>query len=130
MNDEQLKQALKLIKQRCCNYDNGSCLIFDWSFCNICPQWISYSLNCKWFRNAVLPNEKLLCVKILNNHKAQPKSHLFFIRIVVGENNYISVAATNNPGFIKSIRWYNTPPAYAESADHPAKHIAWNNCPE
>lgn len=69
MNDEQLKQVRKLIHSRCCNYDNGSCLLFDWSFCNVCPQWISYSLNCKWFRNAVLPNDKLLCAKILNNHK-------------------------------------------------------------
>lgn len=101
MNDKYLKRARKLIKQRYCNYDNGSCLIFDWSFCNSCPQWISYSLNCKRFRNAVLPNDKLLCVKTLNNHTAQPKSHLFFIRIVIGEINYISVAATYNPGFIK-----------------------------
>lgn len=69
MNDEQLKQVRKLIRSRCCNYDNydnGSCLLFDWSFCNICPQWISYSLNCKWFRNAVLPNDPALEASILH----------------------------------------------------------------
>ncbi|MDO5546835.1 MAG: cysteine-rich VLP protein [Eubacteriales bacterium] len=69
MNDEQLKQVRKLIKQRCCNYDQGSCLVLDWSFCNICPQWISYSLNCKWFRNAVLPNDPALEAAILQNHQ-------------------------------------------------------------
>ena len=66
MNDAQLKQARKLILSRCCNYDNGSCLTLDWSFCNICPQWISYSLNCKWFRNAVLPNDPALEASILH----------------------------------------------------------------
>lgn len=70
MNDEQLKQARKLIRSRCCNYDNGSCLVLDWSFCNVCPQWISYSLNCKWFRNAVLPNDPALEASILHT---QPK---------------------------------------------------------
>ena len=68
MNDEQRKQARKLIRSRCCNYDNGSCLLFDWPFCNVCPQWISYSLNCKWFRNAVLPNDPELESKILGLH--------------------------------------------------------------
>ena len=68
MNDEQLKQARKLIRSCCCNYDNGSCLVLDWSFCNVCPQWISYSLNCKWFRNAVLPNDPEFESKILGLH--------------------------------------------------------------
>jgi len=66
MNDAQLKQARKLIHSRCCNYDNGSCLALDWSFCNVCPQWITYSLNCKWFRNAVLPNDPALEASILH----------------------------------------------------------------
>lgn len=66
MNDEQLKQVRKLIRSRCCNYDNGSCLVLDWSFYNVCPQWISYSLNCKWFRNAVLPNDPALEASILH----------------------------------------------------------------
>ncbi len=68
MDDDQLREARKLIQKRCCNYDDGSCLIFDWSFCNICPQWISNSVICKWFRNAVLPNDKLLCAQILCTH--------------------------------------------------------------
>ena len=60
MNDKQLKEARNLIKQRCCNYDHGSCIVLDWSFCNVCAQYNSYSVLCKWFRNAVLPNNKEL----------------------------------------------------------------------
>ena len=60
MNEEQLREARKLIKQRCCNYDQGSCLVLDWPFCNICAQWITYSVLCKWFRDAVLPNNREL----------------------------------------------------------------------
>jgi hypothetical protein len=60
MNEEQLREARRLIKQRCCNYDQGSCLVLDWPFCNVCAQWITYSVLCKWFRDAVLPNNQEL----------------------------------------------------------------------
>ena len=72
MNEKQLKEARKLIKKRCCNYDQGSCIILDWSFCNICPQYNSYSVLCKWFRDAVLPNNKELEREIYAN---QPSKH-------------------------------------------------------
>lgn len=65
MNDDQLKQVRTLIKKRCCNYIDGGCILFDWSFCNTCPQWITYSLNCHWFRDAVLPNDLALQESIL-----------------------------------------------------------------
>lgn len=67
MNEKQLKEARKLIKKRCCNYNQGSCIVLDWSFCNICPQYNSYSLLCKWFRDAVLPNNKELENEIYAN---------------------------------------------------------------
>lgn len=71
MNEDQLKVARKLIKQYCCNYQQGSCIVLDWSFCNICPQWISYSLLCKWFRNAVMPNDRDFCWEVLNPQAAK-----------------------------------------------------------
>lgn len=67
MNDNQLKEARKLIKQRCCNYDQGSCLVLDWPFCNVCAQYNSYSMLCKWFRDAVLPNNKELEYEIYHS---------------------------------------------------------------
>lgn len=65
MSEDQLKSARKLIKQHCCNFQQGSCIALDWSFCNICPQWNSYSLLCKWFRNAVMLNDKNFCHEVL-----------------------------------------------------------------
>ena len=65
MSEDQLKIARKLIKQHCCNFQQGSCIALDWSFCNICPQWNSYSLLCKWFRNAVMLNDKNFCHEVL-----------------------------------------------------------------
>ena len=72
MNEKQLKEARKLIKKRCCNFDQGNCIALDWSFCNICPQYNSYSVLCKWFRDAVLPNNKELERAIYAN---QPSTH-------------------------------------------------------
>ena len=68
MNDKQLKEARKLIKKRCCNFDHGICLLLDWPFCNVCPQYNSYSVSCKWFRDAVLPNDKAFEQEIYNAH--------------------------------------------------------------
>ena len=60
MSEQQLARARKLIRKNCCNYNNGSCLLFDFADCNVCPQWLTQSVLCTWFRDAVLPNEKNL----------------------------------------------------------------------
>ena len=60
MSEEQLARARKLIRRKCCNYDNGICLLFDFIECNICPQWLTHSVLCTWFRDAVLPNDTSL----------------------------------------------------------------------
>ena len=52
-------------KNQCCNYDNGNCILLDDGEPCVCPQSISYSLNCKWFRTAVLPNDKELYIKLM-----------------------------------------------------------------
>ena len=70
ITDEQLLDVRKLIKKRCCNYDQGKCLALDDGIVCACAQWYSYSLLCKWFRNAVLPVAPGLQAAILN---LQPK---------------------------------------------------------
>jgi hypothetical protein len=65
MNEEQLKAARRLIRQHCCNFQQGSCIAVDWAFCNICPQWNSYSVICKWFRSYVMPLNKDLTQSVL-----------------------------------------------------------------
>ena len=46
----QLRSVRGLTK-RCCNFLDGDCLLLD----GVCPQYISRSLLCRWFRRAVLP---------------------------------------------------------------------------
>ena len=57
---EQMRSVRKLVK-RCCNYLNGDCLPLD----GPCPQTISRSLICRWFRHAVLPEQPKLEQAIL-----------------------------------------------------------------
>ena len=65
LRDNQLKRVKELIHNRCCNFSDGNCLMLDWPYCSICPQEISHSLCCSWFRNSVLPNDPLLEAQLL-----------------------------------------------------------------
>lgn len=58
-------KANALIKRLCANYDGGNCLLLDDGEPCVCVQSISYSLLCKYFRNAVLPAEPKLEAEIL-----------------------------------------------------------------
>lgn len=52
MNEEQFRQAKRHIQNLCANWDKGKCLLLG----RICPQIMSYTLLCKYFREAVLPD--------------------------------------------------------------------------
>ena len=56
MTPKQRKQVNALIRESCCNFYNQNCILFD----DLCPQTISTSLCCKWFRWAVLPQDRVL----------------------------------------------------------------------
>ena len=62
----QSRKVNTLVKKECCNYINGKCLLLDDGDECVCPQLISYSLFCKWFRVAVLPADKLLYAELMN----------------------------------------------------------------
>ena len=49
----------------CCNFLDGECLLLD----SVCPQYISRSLLCRWFRRAVLPRQPKLEQAILSPKK-------------------------------------------------------------
>ena len=55
MNPAQRKQANALIRRECCNCENGNCIALDDGDAHACPQMISFSVCCKWFRWSVLP---------------------------------------------------------------------------
>ena len=61
----QSRKVNALVRRTCCNYDNGNCILLDDGDTCVCPQLISYSLLCKYFRNAVLPAEPMLEANIL-----------------------------------------------------------------
>ena len=63
MNYQQYRTARRLVHS-CCNYDGGCCLLLDDGEECVCPQSITYSLICKWFRAAVLPLDAGLCAAL------------------------------------------------------------------
>lgn len=60
LTPKQRQKANALINRLCANYDNVTCLALDDGEPCVCVQCISYSLLCKYFRNAVLPAEPKL----------------------------------------------------------------------
>ena len=68
MNEEQYRKAKKLTRSLCANCFEDNCLLLDdgYDFC-ICPQLISYSVLCKYFRAAVLPADKELYAEVMVN---------------------------------------------------------------
>jgi len=66
MNEDQFRRSKKLVRSLCANLDYGNCLLLDNQFGTcVCPQLISYSLICKYFRTAVLPADWELYVEIM-----------------------------------------------------------------
>lgn len=60
LTESQLRQARRLIRGLCANYDSGRCLILD----SLCPQCFSYTLLCNYFREAVLPEDTELTMAV------------------------------------------------------------------
>ena len=67
MTPGQRRRANSLIRRECCNYDNGNCILLDDGEECVCVQSISHSVNCKWFRWAVLPLDKPMETELFHN---------------------------------------------------------------
>lgn len=87
MNEGQLKQARKLIQSKCCNYDKGHCIILDDGIDDHCAQWITYSLICPWFREAVLSASLPLKAEILGHKGATKQCAKCGKRFIPGSNS-------------------------------------------
>ena len=59
-------RAVRRLVHSCCNHQDGNCLLLDDGEKCVCPQSISYSLICRWFRAAVLPLDESLCAALLS----------------------------------------------------------------
>ena len=71
MTPAQRKQAASLIRRECCCCEDGNCIALDDGDTCTCPQTISFSVCCKWFRWAVLPLDGTLEAKILPGLRRQ-----------------------------------------------------------
>ena len=60
----QSRRVNALVRRECCNYDGGNCIVLDDGETCVCPQTISYSLLCRWFKAAVLPLDKELYAEL------------------------------------------------------------------
>ncbi|MBS6283220.1 MAG: cysteine-rich VLP protein [Oscillospiraceae bacterium] len=58
MTDKQRREAVRLIKSLCSYNDNGNCLYLDRGEEVTCPQSISYSVCCKFFRHVPLKHKE------------------------------------------------------------------------
>ena len=71
MTYQQYRTARRLVHS-CCNYDRGNCLLLDDGEECVCPQSITCSLICKWFRTAVLPLDASLYATLLHRDRMKP----------------------------------------------------------
>lgn len=60
MSGKQYRDACALIRGLCCNYDRvtGGCLLLDRGEVVQCPQMISQSLVCRYFRDVLLEDRE------------------------------------------------------------------------
>lgn len=71
LSEKQFRAVKKMTRAACANNDNGYCLLLDDGEPCKCVQAISYSLCCRYFREAVLPADKGLFAGI-TEEKALP----------------------------------------------------------
>ena len=67
MTPAQRKQAVSLIRRECCCCEDGNCIVLDDGDTCTCPQTVSFSVCCKWFRWAVLPLDGTLEAEIFRD---------------------------------------------------------------
>ena len=73
LSPQQSRRVNALIRKECCNCFDGNCILLDDGESCVCPQLISYSLLCKWFRAAVLPLDKLLFAELYQSEELRRK---------------------------------------------------------
>jgi hypothetical protein len=67
MTPAQRKRASALIRRECSCCEDGNCIALDDGDTCTCPQTISFSVCCKWFRWAVLPLDGALEAEIFRD---------------------------------------------------------------
>lgn len=69
ITSKQSDKVNRLIRNLCCNYDEGNCLLLDDGEPCCCIQKISrYGIYCNYFLKSVLPADKKLYEEILQHN--------------------------------------------------------------
>lgn len=76
LNDAQHRRVKKLTRCHCANNVRGCCLLLDDGEPCVCAQAISYSLLCRYFREAVLPADRELCADLAATADTRKKCEL------------------------------------------------------
>ncbi|WP_292388156.1 cysteine-rich VLP protein [Methanosarcina sp. UBA5] len=66
MTTEQSRKVTSLIRNECCNFDNGNCVLLDNGAYHKCTQVSNRELGCDWFLEAVLPLNQVLESEVLH----------------------------------------------------------------
>ena len=64
LDEKQYRAVKKMTRAACANNVCGNCLLLDDGDTCVCVRSISYSLLCRFFREAVLPADRQLCEQI------------------------------------------------------------------
>ena len=71
---KQVRTVRRLARDQCCNCVDGNCLLLDDGDSCPCVQMISYyGVYCKYFLCAVLPAERKLYEKIIEQNELRSK---------------------------------------------------------
>lgn len=73
LDEKQYRAVKKMTRAACANNDCGNCLLLDDGETCVCVQSISYSLLCRYFREAVLPADRQLCEQITRSGETDLK---------------------------------------------------------
>ena len=71
LNDAQHRRVKKLTRCHCANNVRGCCLLLDDGEPCVCVQAISYSLLCRYFREAVLPADRELQAEVMTDSRSR-----------------------------------------------------------
>lgn len=72
MDSGQHRKVNLLIRQLCANYDAGACLVLDDGEPVACPQTLTCSLCCNYFKGAVLPADLPLSAELFTDRRKKP----------------------------------------------------------
>ena len=68
---QDAKDVKSLVRKLCCNYYEGNCLLLDDGEQHECPQCSAGAVVCKWFRDAVLPQNTDLSIRLTRPDKSK-----------------------------------------------------------